>query len=811
VPIFVPAGEHTTVSFNGQTAPVQAYAIYRGDCNLFQSSTNPRIANNYGQDCHGARAPLSSASSYRVNGKLNYSYGTGSKLAVTILGNQNQGRVFDYGNMFNTGAQYGTRGWSRAFIANWTQNLSKSAERALALDAYFSYQLDRFIQSPFGLGTTGPGSGTAGFYVKPYKFLYDFDSFPLDSQLVNNFRTVSGVRSPTGFDERLQYTDQILNNPYGERTNDYNTFSSASAFVTAGFAEAGLAQTRLFMQRENRTLGKVNLDWQLDRYNRVRAGGEATKYHIENLQTSLVTEIFGDAYIENPLRWAGYLEDRLDLGDLVLVGGLRYDWYDSRAGHPVFVCDATQDAADGKADGLCGDELAVGDTTFTPRIASNPAFDPTNPTKFYLRDQKHHYLSPHVQVSFPVTDRTNFRLSYAHQVESPDFALIYTGINTDLSSTNTNQSYGSDLGFGKTITFEFGIRHAFSDDMVLDLAAYNKDNLSNPTVRLIRTYDPNRRQSGDIRYVTNLDFGNTRGVDVRLDRRFGNIFNGTLSYSFQQAKNTGSDPFTYNAFGARIINAVSGANQPPPQAIIPVSSSRPQTLGGAFSATFPADFKQGTAAGAILGNFGIYATFQYASGTAYTRCEQAGNEQVISGTVCTRGNYVGGLNTARLPAYKALDMRFTKGFNVAGVNLLAYLDARNILNLRNVLAVYVTTNDVTSSVERARYFQADSSRLAAQAAASGVYQPDGTVDLTFGGARASGCGAFTTESGDQALTAVQDCVYLVRAEERWGNGDGLFTLDEQRRSFGAVYDVYRGDNNFVGAGRRMRLGLELNF
>ena len=55
--------------------------------------------------------------------------------------------------------------------------------------------------------------------------------------------------------------------------------------------------------------------------------------------------------------------------------------------------------------------------------------------------------------------------------------------------------------------------------------------------------------------LTNADFGNTRGIDVRLDRRFGNLFNGTLSYSFQDAKNTGSDPDTYIDFGSRVLNA----------------------------------------------------------------------------------------------------------------------------------------------------------------------------------------------------------------------------------------------------------------
>ena len=50
-------------------------------------------------------------------------------------------------------------------------------------------------------------------------------------------------------------------------------------------------------------------------------------------------------------------------------------------------------------------------------------------------------------------------------------------------------------------------------------------------------------------------------MDVRLDRRIGNLFNGTLAYTYQQSKNTGSDPFTYINFGSRVINQISGGNQ----------------------------------------------------------------------------------------------------------------------------------------------------------------------------------------------------------------------------------------------------------
>ena len=176
-----------------------------------------------------------------------------------------------------------------------------------------------------------------------------------------------------------------------------------------------------------------------------------------------------------------------------------------------------------------------------------------------------------MQVSFPVTDRTTFRFSYAHQVQAPDFGLLLAGVNLDLSVNNVGQVVGSDLDFGKTIAFEFGVRHAFSGDMVLDVAAYDKSIVSDPAARVQNRYDPATKRNAEFSVLTNQDFGNVRGLDVRLDRRFGNFFNGTIGYTYQRARNTGSDPFTYIYYGSFIVDPTTGAHSPPPQGILPTN------------------------------------------------------------------------------------------------------------------------------------------------------------------------------------------------------------------------------------------------
>jgi hypothetical protein len=53
-----------------------------------------------------------------------------------------------------------------------------------------------------------------------------------------------------------------------------------------------------------------------------------------------------------------------------------------------------------------------------------------------------------------------------------------------------------------------------------------------------------------------------------------------------------------------------------------------------------------------------------------------------------------------------------------------------------------------------------------------------------------------------------NCVALLRAEARYGNGDGVYTIDEQRTAVGAAFDAtYQMGLN--GTPRRVRIGIEM--
>ena len=143
--------------------------------------------------------------------------------------------------------------------------------------------------------------------------------------------------------------------------------------------------------------------------------------------------------------------------------------------------------------------------------------------------------------------------------------------------------------------------------------------------------------------------------------------------------------------------------------------------------------------------------------------------------------------------------------------MTAYLDVRNVLNFENILQVFVETDDVVNETDRDLRVGNTLTDFRDEAADNSILLGNDDIDLRFDGDGASGCANYVTVQGDGGAP---NCVYLIRAEERWGNGDGILSVAEQTTIAEANYygpGNNRGIHNFVGAGRRMRLGFEINF
>ena len=153
----------------------------------------------------------------------------------------------------------------------------------------------------------------------------------------------------------------------------------------------------------------------------------------------------------------------------------------------------------------------------------------------YILGRKEFYgisllVTPSVLIPRPETEQL---------VEQALFQALMTRESADLVIADVGTGSGA-IAINLAIHLPAARIYAIDQfDSALDVAAYNRSIISDPAVRLVSRFDPVERVATDLRILTNLDFGTVRGLDVRLDRRFGNWLNGTIAYAYQDGRSTG--------------------------------------------------------------------------------------------------------------------------------------------------------------------------------------------------------------------------------------------------------------------------------
>jgi hypothetical protein len=740
VPTFVVGGLDTTVTFTEgnsvKSVDVPQYVQYSGVCGTLGSDATPRardIRSNYGFSCQGGRLPMNWRTDAEFQGKLLYSYGLGSSVSLTGLASGYQRRYWPATAFQDPGLFAGAHSWGRSLILNAFHQVYRRPEGALGLTLNASWQLGALVAGPLDPRyETASRDPLLGIELGTMRFAgFEKVPFPVTAELVRELR--AGIGHPPLEGHESRPTQPYRLNPMG---------MASGGWATEGFGQPVLTQW------ERRFTARLGVDWQLNRYHRLTLGGEALWSTIAHYENGNLATGIGYAFRESPAVWGVYGSDRLDLGDLVLELGLRWDAFDTHAIFPL-------------APGIgynAWPDWPVG-------VTSPDSIDSALALETYP-GRRHTALSPRLRVSFPVSERTDLRLSYGKQVQAPNFYLTL-----DLN----------DAAFGLTTLFEFAVRHAFTPGTVLDVAFYNKDIRSELSYRRVRFDDPRNPGQPYNPYIPiNVDFGYSRGVDVKLDVRAGAGFAASAGYGFQTSRSTGSDP---SQVALQTITQVTGDSIQPAQAVNVADFDRPHNLTASLSWTTPHGSRIEEVLGGLLRNVGIFATARYLSGLPFTQLDEAGRPTQ-------------GVNASRLPALRDIDVRVTKGLSIGRFQATAYLDVRNVFNFRNAINVWHRTGSVLDLQTKDKNINDELARLHNEAMAD---------DTLLNGA--------TVRVGNCALWRADpvDCVALNRAEARYGNGDGLFTLDEQRRAVAAWWDLAYGSQYFYGPPRRIRLGIELTF
>jgi len=386
-------------------------------------------------------------------------------------------------------------------------------------------------------------------------------------------------------------------------------------------------------------VAKLDFTWQLNKANYLEAGieGQINKLKFgppgqlvieSDPATGIVTlrpkEIdpvnpaFKKVEEYHPRQGAAYIQDRIELGDLVVRAGLRYEYFDPNA--------------------------------YIPSNLQNPANTIQGvPGSTLMKAKIKHTFAPRLGFGFPLTDKSALHFSYGHFYQMPQYSALYQNANYQVltfltgGATYTQDYLGNpDLGPEITVQYEVGLKQALNENLGVDLTFFYKDIRDLLGTEVIETYN-----FGLYARNTNVDYGNVSGITLSLTQRPINNFGATVDYSLIFANGNSSDP-------RETANRALGGEDPRPRDI-PFTWDQRHTL------NLTAQYQ-------VPDNFSVSTIVRYATGQPYT-------PQLGVGFQTEQEQ-----NSGRKPSYATVDMRLEKYFNFAFTNLSLFLRVFNLLN-----------------------------------------------------------------------------------------------------------------------------------
>ncbi len=301
------------------------------------------------------------------------------------------------------------------------------------------------------------------------------------------------------------------------------------------------------------------------------------------------------------------------------------------------------------------DDLAV---TFGARFDT---FDP-HATVAGGRIHAQSSLNPRFAVS-AVLHGATFVASYGRFSQAPDFQYMVDAAFQDTTRTGRFRYGNPDLGFEQSTQYEFSVRARPTTQTSLRVNFFVKQ-LTGLVASIPFGLNP------DSTFFGNTDYGSVKGLEILYERELKDWWGVRLSYTLQSAVGTSSNGFQFR--GPTVV----GTDTVFPGAVqFPLDYDRRHGLTAIFQARAPEGFGPRVLGAKPLGDLEGAAIFRYSSGLPYTKTSANGD------------TLLGPVNAERLPSEYTLDALLRRPLRLAGVRGSVYLDVRNVLGTRNVIAV----------------------------------------------------------------------------------------------------------------------------
>jgi len=362
--------------------------------------------------------------------------------------------------------------------------------------------------------------------------------------------------------------------------------------------------------------------------NQIKTGGDVKLYDLDFYEVYAPSgNIYTDIFYVEPRSYAAYVQDKLEYSGMIINVGVRFDMFDPNADYPIDPWDFRY-ALDGTPINLDSPYETYKDT---PR----------------KRADKSYQVSPRVGVSYPITDRDKLHFSYGHFFQTPPFGYLYESTQLELNTSGYPLMGNPDLNPQKTIQYEIGVEHLFTDTLKADVSAYFKD-----IKDLLDTERINYETGQNYTRYVNADFGSVRGLEIKIDQRVTKNFSGSVGYTFSVAKGLASDIYQGYNYAYRTWTAPIRENL--------LDWDQTHTLDVMF------DYRTNRE----NHNFGVNTTVVYGSGMPYSKPKEGSGQPEV--------------NTERMPWTMDWNIKVNYDVEFLGLNYSAYCEVLNILNRRNV-------------------------------------------------------------------------------------------------------------------------------
>lgn len=539
-----------------------------------------------------------------------------------------------------------------------------AANANLSQERYKDYALDRFF---FPASQPLNRRDALSTYVK------------LTHALSNRtFYEVGVTRTYTEFRRAL------FDDPMDPRYRGSQYFSYADDLFTSFFRVGGTDNGRFFRSTETWLL-KADLSSQVHLAHLVKTGIEVRRHTLRYRDETVVVEQQGaervqyvqdnGRYTYHPYEIGAYVQDKIEIGDLVVNVGLRLDVFQANA--PVF-----RDPTDPRAV-FVENRLRLRNPDGTPvlgpdgrplqRVRPDGSLDYT-PDDFFRRSDLQWQLSPRLGVAFPISETGVFHFSFGRFFQRPAFERLYQNPYFQLGAGGSGLVGlvgNANLRAEQTTSGEIGLKQQLSRTSRLEVTAYYRDirNLTGTAVAPIQV-----RGSG-ARYgqLANSDFGFVRGLILRFDQQIGRTLFAGVNYTYQVARANASDP--NQSFGAA---AALGLLE---QRIFPTDWDQRHTLSVSLGYADP----RLNAGGGLIVNYG--------SGTPYTPAPFVTGTGVVLPSQAL-------VNAETKPPVVNVNLTAHKGFRLGGQEVELFTKVDNLFDTRSELDVFPETGRATYSLER---------------------------------------------------------------------------------------------------------------